>query len=131
MRAGQRKTHRRQRNYAHAPVSIIVRYDMDVGQWMHSPGVVLTARETAVIAALASAEPTKVACRAACCSEKLFDNTVVILKRRFGVQHRIELIAIAQQLFPTELRGRGRSSNRQPSTVHASGAAPLTRPLTL
>jgi hypothetical protein len=103
MRAGERKTNRRKRNYAQSPVSMIVRYDMVAGSWIHSTGLLLSPREVSVLSALAYAEKTTKACIAACCSEKLFDNTVVILKRRFNVQHRSQLIQIAAQLFPVDI----------------------------
>lgn len=99
-----RKTHQRRRSYPVPAVSIFVRYDIATDRWVHSAGVVLTPTEAAVLAALASAEPTKVACRIACCSEKAFDNLVVILKRRFAVADRSTLTAIAVQLFPCEHR---------------------------
>lgn len=114
----RRKTGRRQRDYTNSPVSICVRYDLASNRWVHSAGVVLTPRETSVLAALASAEATRIACRFACCSEKLFDHVVGLLKRRFNVVDRSSIVAIALQLFPCEHAAILPSPSAIPLTVH-------------
>ena len=85
-------------------VSIIARYDFQGRRWMHSPGVVLSATEAAVLASLPhGAKNTEIA-RAVCLSESRVEKIIADLKDKFhtsgcpGVSRR-ELMRIGNDLF--------------------------------
>lgn len=104
MPTSPRKTTRRAFN-PKFHVSIIVRYDVDRKKWIHSAGLMLSARESAVMWALAHYNDQKTMAKALCCSESSIENAMYHLKRRFNIANpatqsaRIALRAIAIDLF--------------------------------
>lgn len=85
-------------------VGIIARYDFDGRRWMHSPGVVLSPTEAAVLAALPyGAKNTEIA-RAVCVSESRVEKIIADLKLKFHTGgcpkvSRRELIRIGSDLY--------------------------------
>lgn len=86
-------------------VSIIVRYDFEARRWKHSAGIVLTAREAAVLAMLAYSPTDSEIAIAAACSISSVEKTIHNLKVRFRTGDpghpgsRSKLVKIANDLF--------------------------------
>ena len=122
----------RRRNLRGTQHSMIVRYDYDAQRWVHSAGIVITAREATLLEALAKGITTAEMSRATSMDRGTYYNAQTRLKHYFGIPVKTQagqnqLLKIAMDLYGDHplIRQRGRSSNRDAVTGNRGpGTAP-------